>query len=131
MDEEKKIEKKKEKKSGKIGAILGASAGTLGTIMANPIGKWAIFQSQDEVGRAINRTILDLTNNPDLSFGIHRAFDVITNTIMAYPVVLPVAGGVIAAGLGTLIDKRVSSAKLKRKSLEPVTSPKKKLVKKY
>ena len=25
---------------GKVGAVLGATAGALGTVMANPVGRW-------------------------------------------------------------------------------------------
>ncbi len=111
-------EEKTKTHGGKVGAVTGAIAGALTTVMANPIGRWSVFTAQDEVGRAINRGILDLTKNADLSFGVHRFYDLVTNTIMAYPAILPIAGGALAAGVGALIGHKVSKSKLKHQSLK-------------
>ena len=109
--------KKEKVKGGTIGTVLGFAAGTIGTAMSNPIGKWIVFQSQDKVGLELNRKILEMTNNADLSFKVHEIYNLITNTIMAYPAILPIAGGILAAGVGSLIGKKISKAKLKRKSI--------------
>lgn len=44
----------------------------------------------------------------------------VTNTIMAYPAILPIAGGVIAAGVGALIGRKVSKSKLKHQNMKQV-----------
>lgn len=111
----------KEKKNGvgsKVGAVLGAASGALGTVMANPLGRWAIFQSQDSVGRNVQRFVYNVSNsNYDIAEGVRTAYDVVTNAIMANPAVLPIAGGVICAGVGALIGGKISKAKLKKQSL--------------
>ena len=111
------IEKKEKHTGKKITPILTGASGALATALANPIGRWSIFKSQDEIGLLINRFILNITENPDISFTVHKLYNLITNTIMAYPAILPIAGGLIAAGAGALINKKISKAKLKRKSL--------------
>lgn len=106
-------------KSGALGTVLGGVAGALGTAMANPVGRWAIFTSQDEWGRGLNRFVFDLTHNADLSFGVHKVFDNITNAVMAYPAILPIAGGILAGTAGAVVGRIVSKARLKHKSLKP------------
>lgn len=50
----------------------------------------------------------------------YRAFGFITNTIMAFPAILPIAGGLISAGVGTIVGNKIAKSKLKHKSLKPV-----------
>ena len=66
-----------------------------------------------------NKKILEITSNADLSFKVHEIYNLITNTIMAYPAILPIVGGILAAGVGSLIGKKINKATLKRKSLTP------------
>ena len=112
-----------EKKSngGKIGAVLGGVAGAISTSMSNPLGRWMVFNAQDETGLRIHHFIEDLTKNRGFADVAYRVFSVITNTIMAYPAILPIAGGLVAAGVGAIIGKKISKARLKHKSLTPVT----------
>ena len=114
----KEEEKEKKGHGGKIGAVLGAAAGALGTVMANPIGRWAVFTAQDEVGLSVHHFFEDAFKSRAVGDTAYRVFGAITNTIMAYPAILPIAGGLIAAGVGALIGKKVSKAKLKHKSLK-------------
>lgn len=107
---------------GKVGAVLGAAAGAIGTLMANPLGRWTIFTMQDEAGLQVHHFVEDLFKNRAAGDTAYRIFSTVTNTIMAYPAILPIAGGVIAAGVGALIGKKVSKSKLKHqnmKQLEP------------
>ena len=110
---------KNSKKGGVVGAGLGFAAGALGIAMSNPIGKWIVFQSQDKIGLELNKKILEITSNADLSFKVHEIYNLITNTIMAYPAILPIVGGILAAGVGSLNGKKINKATLKRKSLTP------------
>lgn len=110
------IEETKKSNGGKIGAALGAAAGALGTVMANPLGRWVIFQEQDRVGHDILRFFDKFsTKAGDIAYNI---FSTITNTIMAYPAILPIAGGLITAGVGALIGKKISKGKLKRQNMK-------------
>lgn len=104
---------------GKIGASLGAVAGAIGTISANPIGRWLMFTAQDETGLHVHHFFEDLFKSRNAGDIAYRVFGFITNTIMAYPAILPIAGGLLAAGVGTIIGKKISKAKLKHKSLTP------------
>lgn len=111
--------KDKEKgKGGKVGAALGATAGTLGTILSNPIGKWFVFTAQDEAGLKVQHFVEDLFKNRAAGDTAYRVFGFITNTIMAYPAILPIAGGLLATGIGALVGKKVSKSKLKHQSLK-------------
>ena len=109
---------------GKIGAALGAAAGALGTTMANPIGRWAIFTTQDEAGLKVLRFFENMTNNKAIGDTAYRIFGTITNTIMAYPAILPIAGGILAAGVGALVGKKISKGKLKHQNMKKVETSK-------
>ena len=113
-----KKEDKETKKSsgGKVGAVLGAAAGAIGTVMANPIGRWAIFTAQDEAGLQVHNFVEDLLHSRAAGDTAYRAFGTITNTIMAYPAILPIAGGVLAAGVGALVGRKISKSKLRRQN---------------
>lgn len=113
------MEEKEVKKGngGKVGAALGAAAGAIGTVMANPLGRWVIFQEQDRVGHDILR-FFDRTINTKAGDIAYNVFSTITNTIMAYPAILPIAGGVIAAGIGALVGRKISKSKLKHKNMK-------------
>ncbi len=108
----------------RIGSVLGAAAGSLGVAMSNPLGRWFVFTSQDEAGLQIHHFVEDLFKNRDFGDAAYRAFGFITNTIMAYPAILPIAGGLIAAGVGALVGKKISKAKLKHQSLKAVEKTK-------
>ena len=108
----------KEGKGKTVGGVLGAVAGAVGTVMANPIGRWAMFTAQDETGLAVHHAVEDLFKSRAAGDTAYRIFGVITNTIMAYPVILPIAGGLIASGIGALIGKKISKSKLKHQSLK-------------
>ncbi len=108
----------KEGKGKRVGGVLGAIAGAVGTIMANPIGRWAMFTAQDETGLAIHHTFEDWFKSRAAGDTAYRVFGLITNTIMAYPVILPIVGGVIASGIGALIGKKIAKSKLKHQSLK-------------
>lgn len=110
--------KDNEQKGKDIGAVLGAVAGTVGTIMANPIGRWSMFTAQDEVGLAVHHFFEDTFNSRDVGDTAYRVFNAITNTIMAYPAILPIVGGLIASGLGAVIGNTISKSKLKHQSLK-------------
>ena len=110
---------------GKVGAALGGVAGVISTIMSNPIGKWMIFNAQDETGLRFHHLIEDLSKNRNFADMAYRIFGVVTNTIMAYPAILPIAGGVIAACVGAVIGRKISKSKLKHKSLTPTMGTKK------
>ena len=101
-----------------IGGVLGAAAGVIGTIMANPIGRWGIFTAQDEAGLAVHHFFEDTFNSRNVGDTAYRVFNAITNTIMAYPALLPIAGGLIASGIGAIIGGKISKAKLKHQSLK-------------
>lgn len=101
----------KKTSGGKIGAFLGAIAGTLGTILANPVGRWFIFTAQDEAGLKVHHFFEDLFNSRAAGDTAYRVFGFITNTIMAYPAILPILGGLIAAGIGALVGRKISKAK--------------------
>ena len=117
--------KKEEKKhGGLIGGVLGATAGALTTFMANPIGRWYIFQKQDKAGLGVLRFFEDITHNRAIADGAYNAFSTITNAIMAYPYILPIAGGVLAAGVGALIGKKVSKGKLKHQNMKKLENAK-------
>ena len=82
-----KDEKKEKTNGGKVGAALGAVAGTLGTVLSNPIGRWFMFTSQDEAGLAVHHAIEDLFKSRAAGDVAYRFFGIITNTIMAYPAI--------------------------------------------
>ena len=104
--------------SGRVGAVLGAAAGTLGTIMANPLGSWAVFVAQDEMGLRLHNFIEDLFKSRQAGDNAFRIYSIITNTLLNYPALLPIAGGLLAAGVGALVGKKVSKSKLKHQSLK-------------
>ncbi len=104
-----------------VGAVLGGVAGIIGTIMANPVGRWGIFTAQDEAGLAVHHFFEDLFRSRSAGDTAYRVFNAITNTIMAYPAILPIAGGLIASGIGALIGGKISKAKLKHQSLKTVS----------
>ena len=54
----------------------------------------------------------------------YNLFSTVTNTIMAYPAILPIAGGVIAAGVGALLGKKISKNKIKHKNMKQVVHTK-------
>lgn len=105
-------------KGKEIGAYLGGIAGMIGTFMANPVGRWTIFTAQDEVGLSVHHFVEDLFKSRAAGDTAYRIFNVITNTIMAYPAILPIAGGIISAGIGALIGNKISKSRLKRQSLK-------------
>ena len=107
-----------EGKGKKVGGVLGAIAGAVGTVMANPLGRWAIFTAQDETGLAVHHTFEDWFKSRAAGDTAYRVYSFITNTIMAYPVILPKVGGVIASGIGALIGKKIAKSKLKHQSLK-------------
>ena len=113
MNEEKEVKKGK---GGRIGAALGAAAGAIGTVMANPLGRWMIFTAQDEAGLQVHHFVEDLFHNRAAGDTAYRIFGAVTNTIMAYPAILPIAGGLIAAGVGALVGRKISKSKLKREN---------------
>jgi hypothetical protein len=105
--------KKEEKKhGGLIGGAVGAAAGLLTTVMSNPIGKWYIFQKQDKAGLDVFHFFEGITHNRAVADFAYNAFSTITNTVMAYPAILSIAGGVLSAGIGALIGKKISKGKL-------------------
>ena len=109
----------KDRGNGKdIGGFLGAVAGVIGTIMANPIGRWGMFTAQDEAGLSVHHFFEDLLNSRAAGDTAYRVFNAITNTIMAYPAILPVVGGFLFAGIGSLIGGKISKAKLNHQSLK-------------
>lgn len=124
MEEEKEIKEQEEVKEikkthgGKIGGALGALAGSLGTILANPLGRWMVFTAQDEAGLSVHHFVEDLFKSRKAGDSAYRVFNIITNTIMAYPAILPIVGGLIAAGIGALVGKKISKSKLKHQSLQ-------------
>ncbi len=120
--------KKVKPKGGKVGAVLGAAAGAIGTALSNPVGRWFMFTAQDEAGLGVHHFVEDLFKNRAAGDVAYRVFGVITNTIMAYPAILPIAGGLLAAGVGALVGKKISKAKLKHQSLE-VSNSKSKTIK--
>ena len=85
--------------------------------MANPIGRWAMFTAQDEAGLRVHHAVEDIFHNRAAGDTAYRIFGVITNTIMAYPAILPIAGGVVAASVGAVAGHLIGKAKLKHKSL--------------
>lgn len=109
---------------GKIGAALGAAAGALSTVMANPLGRWAIFTAQDETGLQVHHFVEDLFKSRAAGDTAYRIFGAVTNTIMAYPAILPIAGGVIAAGVGALVGRKISKSKLKHKNMKQYSNAK-------
>ncbi len=111
-------EEKTKTHGGKVGAALGALAGSIGTVMSNPIGRWFIFTAQDEAGLKFHHFVEDIFKSRAAGDTAYRIFGAITNTIMAYPAILPVAGGLIAAGVGALIGKKISKSRLKHQSLK-------------
>ena len=113
MNEDKEVKKGK---GGRIGAALGAAAGAIGTVMANPLGRWMIFTAQDEAGLQVHHFVEDLFHNRAAGDTAYRIFGAVTNTIMAYPAILPIAGGLIAAGVGALVGRKISKSKLKREN---------------
>ena len=108
----------KEGKGKTVGGVLGAIAGAVGTVMANPIGRWTMFTAQDETGLAVHHMFEDWFNSRAAGDTAYRVYSFITNTIMAYPVILPIVGGFIASGIGALIGKKISKSKLKHQSLK-------------
>ena len=118
------MEEKKKSNGGKIGAVLGAAAGTIGTVLANPIGRWFIFNAQDEAGLQVHNIVENIFHNRKAGDFAYRAFSLVTNTIMAYPAILPIAGGFLAATVGALIGKKISKSKLKHQSLHTVSKEK-------
>ncbi len=118
------MSEKNKGKGGKVGAALGATAGAIGTVMANPLGRWVIFQEQDRVGHDILR-FFDKTISTRAGDVAYNVFSTVTNTIMAYPAILPIAGGVIAAGVGALVGKKISKSKLKHSNMKMVSNSKK------
>ena len=113
------MEDNKQKGNGKdIGAVLGAIAGSLGIALSNPIGRWTIFTAQDEVGLRVHHFFEDIFKSREVGDTAYRVFNAITNTIMAYPAILPIAGGLIASGIGALIGGKISKSKLKHQSLK-------------
>ena len=116
------MEENKKGNGGKIGAALGAAAGAIGTVLSNPLGRWVVFQEQDRVGHDVLRFFDKFsTKAGDIAYNL---FSTITNTIMAYPAILPIAGGLITAGIGALIGKKISKGKLKRKNMKLKTDEK-------
>ena len=110
---------------GKIGAALGAAAGALGTVMVNPLGRFLVYQGQDNV---VHRITQFFSKHLGFEAG-ERAFRIssfITNAIMAYPAILPIAGGLIAAGVGALIGRKISKSRLKHKNMK-LKEPEKRL----
>ncbi len=101
-----------------VGAVLGAIAGAVGTIMANPIGRWGIFTAQDEAGLAVHHFFEDLFRSRAAGDTAYRVFNNITNNIIAYPAILPVIGGLLASGVGAIIGGKISKSKLKHQSLK-------------
>lgn len=114
-------EEKKNISGGKVGAVLGAASASISTLMTNPIGRWAIFTAQDSVGDGLHRFIYNIAgktpNAYEIASGVKSVYNGITNTIMAYPAILPIAAGVLGAGVGALVGNTIKNAKLKRKSL--------------
>jgi hypothetical protein len=109
---------------GKIGAALGAAAGALGTVMANPLGRWAMFTAQTDTALNVHNLVEDIFHSRAAGDMAYTVFCRITDVILAYPAILPIAGGVIAAGVGALIGKKISKSKLKRQNMKPVNSMK-------
>lgn len=112
------MKEEKNNKGGKVGAALGAVAGAVGVQMSNPLGRWLMFTAQDEVGLNIHHFVEDLFKNRNAGDIAYRVFGFITNTIMAYPAILPIAGGLLAASIGAIVGKKISKAKLKHQSLK-------------
>ena len=111
-------EEVKKGNSGKIGAALGATAGALGTVMANPLGRWAIFTAQTRSALDIHNFVEDIFHSRNAGDIAYNIFCGITDAIMAYPAILPIAGGVIAAGIGALVGRKISKSKLKHQNMK-------------
>ncbi len=110
-------EEKVKTNGGKIGAALGATAGALGTVLSNPVGRFVVLQSRTNVAENIQNFLFKSFNNYDFAQGARHVFETITNAVIAYPAILPIAGGLIAAGVGALVGRKISKARLKHKSL--------------
>ncbi len=108
-----KIEKNTENAGKAIGATVG---GALGVAMSNPLGKFFVLSAQDQVGLNIYKTVAGLLSDKagTLAFNV---YSFISNAIIAYPAILPIAGGAIVAGIGALVGKKITRARLKHKSL--------------
>ena len=112
------MEDNKKGNGGTIGAALGMVAGALATVLSDPFGKWAVFTAQDEAGLKVHHFFEDLFKNRDVGDTAYRIFNAVTNAIMANPFILPMAGGLIASGIGAIIGRKISKAKLKHQSLK-------------
>ena len=86
--------------------------------MTSPIGRWSLFTAQDEAGLTVHHFFEDVFNSRLVGDTAYRVYGAITNTIMAYPAILPIAGGLLATGAGALIGKKISKSKLKHQSLK-------------
>ncbi len=115
MDED----KKSASNGGKIGAGLGAVAGAATTFMSNPLGRFAVLQARTEAATNIQNFFFNTFKNYSLSQSVRHAFETVTNVLIAYPAILPIVGGIITAGVGALVGRKISKAKLKHKSLNP------------
>lgn len=112
------MEEEKKAHGGKVGAVLGAASGAIGMQMSNPLGRWLMFTAQDEAGLRVHHLFEDLFKSRNVGDIAYRAFNFITNTIMAYPAILPIAGGLLAASVGAIVGKKISKSKLKHQSLK-------------
>ena len=126
MDEElNKITKEEEKKAEKIGKTTGAIAGgTLGVVLSNPLGRFLVLNAQDQVGINLYEFLREHLNKTTAK-AIFNVYSIISNAIIAYPAILPIAGGIIVAGVGALIGKKIAKSRLKHQSLQPVKAKEK------
>ncbi len=90
-----------------IGSAVGAIVGLLTTILANPVGRWAIFTAQDEYGLKVLRFFEDLFNSRNAGDTAYRIYSYITNAIIAYPAILTITFSLIASLIGYLVGKRI------------------------
>lgn len=108
--------KESTKVGSRTGAVLGGVAGALSIGLSNPVGRWTIFTAKDEIQLQILRGVEKVFGESAGNWA-YRTFGLIANTIIAYPYILPIAGGVLAAGIGALIGKKIAKSKLNHKSL--------------
>ncbi len=113
------VEEKKAGKSGAlVGGLAGGAAGALSMVQASPLGRWVLLNLQDHWGEDLQELVYNVSqHNYALSRSVQEAYNVVTNTILAYPYILPIATGLITAAAGALIGKKIAKSKLKHKSL--------------
>ena len=91
---------------------------------------WLILLEDGKIGYKVIYNyeldkINDLLSNRAAGDVAYNIFNTISNTIIAYPAILPIAGGVIAAGVGALVGRKISKSKLKHQNMKLADNSKK------